>query len=416
MTNTNISTLTPPPGSNTQPLIENFSLTNGISIATHNIQGANNHLKLQNWIEHCYESNLHIITLTETKFTDRNSNHTNPLYFFFYVNFTPYNNEQRASSLGTALMVCKPLQPYIHDLKTFDGTALYIDFYFPSNKTRIISTYLPSTTNHPKLNQHTQEHLMRWFTETKNRNWNVLLLGDFDENQFRNTKFPLFTNLNAANAISLMDFHNITKPTWVGPTSSSQIENIWCTSDLLLDLDTPLIQSASFITNSDHSIVSTTWHIQIHKQHTPRNKKRKRKIYQYEKMSKENWEEFSKDIDHFFEQQELPDLPTDLAKLNKHWHTWSMAIKRLINKHIPFSFTSPKTFYALSLKAMHLHNALKIINKLLRKLNSAVIPPLHDVNNLLNKIGSLSDLTIPLLIQNDLTNGFSQTIANLKST
>src|SRR5260363_297420 len=92
-----------------------------------------------------------------------------------------------------------------------------------------------------------------------------------------------------------------------------------------------------------------------------------------------------------------------------------MAIKRLINKHIPFSFTSPKTFYALSLKATHLHNALKIINKLLRKLNSVAIPPLHDVNNSLNKIGSLSDLTIPLLTQNDLTNGLSQTIASLKS-
>ena len=316
-TNDTTST-TPPPVANTPPLVENFSLTNGISIATHNIQGANNQLKLQNWIEYCHDSNLHIIALTETKFTNHNSNHTNPLYFFYYANFTPYSDEQRASSMGTALMVCRPLQPYIHDIKTFDGTALYIDFYFPSNKTRIISTYLPSVTNHPKLNRRTQEQLMHWFTEAKNRNWNVLLLGDFNENQSRNTKFPLFTNLNAANAISLLDFHNITQPTWTGPISTSQIDDIWCTSDLVLDLETPSIQSAAFITDSDHDIISTTWHVQIQKLNTPRNKKRKRKIYQYEKMSKENWEEFSNNVDQFFKSQEVPDVPIDLSGLNKH--------------------------------------------------------------------------------------------------
>src|SRR5260363_371131 len=105
MTNTNETGTTPQQVPSTQLPLDNFSFTDGISIITHNIQGANNQLKLQIWIEYYHESNFHIIALTETKLTNSNSNHTNPLYYFFYANFTLYNNEQRASCIGTALVV-----------------------------------------------------------------------------------------------------------------------------------------------------------------------------------------------------------------------------------------------------------------------------------------------------------------------
>src|SRR6185437_8851789 len=103
------------------------------------------------------------------------------------------------------------------------GIAIYIDFNFLANKTRIISTYLPSSTNHSNLNKHTQEKIFFWFLEAKHRNWNSILLGDLNANQFRDKKFPLFNKLNSANAISLLSFYNITTPTWKGPNSTSQI-------------------------------------------------------------------------------------------------------------------------------------------------------------------------------------------------
>lgn len=48
-------------------------------------------------------------------------------------------------------------------------------------------------------------------------------MGDFNANQIWDKKFFLFTNLNTANTISLMDFHNISTPTWTGPTTNSRL-------------------------------------------------------------------------------------------------------------------------------------------------------------------------------------------------
>ena len=97
----------------------------------------------------------------------------------------------------------------------------------------------------------------------------------------------LFTDLSTNNFTSLLNFHNITTSTWHRNNSSSQIDDIWVSSDILLDIKTPTFTNAIGITESDHIIMSTTWYTNF----TPsgiRNKKKKRKIYIYEKMTKEN--------------------------------------------------------------------------------------------------------------------------------
>ena len=87
--------------SNSSQIIENkeeltlleFNLNDKINIATHNIRGINNILKMQTWIEHCAELNLHIISLTETKLKDTiTKSLTNPLYKIFTSNFIPYKS------------------------------------------------------------------------------------------------------------------------------------------------------------------------------------------------------------------------------------------------------------------------------------------------------------------------------------
>ena len=50
-------------------------------------------------------------------------------------------------------------------------------------------------------------------------------MGNFNANQYRNRQFPIFTDLNAANLTSLMNFHNIQTPTWHGPNTTSQIDD-----------------------------------------------------------------------------------------------------------------------------------------------------------------------------------------------
>ena len=115
-----------------------------LNLATHNVRGINNLTKLHLWIDFCLQKKLHIVGITETKLKNGPQALTNPHYKIFTSNFLPPNTAQhRETSMGTALLVHNTLQPYIHDINTLPGTAIYIDFFFPGNKTRIISIYLP---------------------------------------------------------------------------------------------------------------------------------------------------------------------------------------------------------------------------------------------------------------------------------
>lgn len=156
---------------------------------------------------------MHIISPTETKLKESSTHAlTNSLYHFYVSNFIPTNPSQWEASLKTAIMVCNSLQPYIYNIQTWSGTAICIDLFLPcKNCIQIILVYFPS--NHLELNKSIQKRVLKWYLEAKNKNWNALLMGDFNTNQSRNKKFPLFTNLNIANATSLLDFRNIPTPT-----------------------------------------------------------------------------------------------------------------------------------------------------------------------------------------------------------
>src|SRR6185437_332809 len=134
----------------------NFKET--INIATHNIRGLNNLTKLHNWIDYCIEQNLQIISLSETKLKNSNTAAlTNQHYNIYTSNYSPTNTNSREASLGTALLIHNTIQPYIHNINTYPGTAIGIDLYFLGNRTRIISAYLPS--NHPDLLTRTQRQI-----------------------------------------------------------------------------------------------------------------------------------------------------------------------------------------------------------------------------------------------------------------
>ena len=251
-----------------------------INFATHNIRGFNNQIKRQQWITYCLQENLYIISITETKLKESSQlSLTNSAYKIFTSNYTPILHQQRESSLGTALMIHNSVQPYIHNITTFPGTALSIDFFFPNNKTRIISVYLLS--NNPDLSDRTQIQILLWVTEAKNKNWHTIILGDFNSNNFtkKRMKNILFTDLSTNNFTSLLNFHNITTPTWHRNNSSSQIDDIWVSSDILLDIETPTFTNATGITESDHIIMSTTWYMNFAPSGIRNKKKNGKYIY-----------------------------------------------------------------------------------------------------------------------------------------
>src|SRR5207253_11118910 len=142
-------------------------------------------------------------------------------------------------------------------------------------KIRFISIYIP--TNHPELALSTQRVINSWITEAKARNWQCIVLGDFNANHLRRDKCKvIFTHLATLSLNSLLQFHNITAPTWQRGQLSSQIDDIWVSPEITLDIEIPELINPYNITDSDHSIIATTWHtnfIPIRKRHKKRRHK-----------------------------------------------------------------------------------------------------------------------------------------------
>ena len=110
---------------------------NKLTIATHNIQGLNDPLKFQTWIEYCNKKNYNIISMIETKIAESKYNKlqfTNPYYHIYTSNCNKTIAKKQESSIGTAIAISRPLQPYIYNIQTEPGTAVLIDFFFPQNQ------------------------------------------------------------------------------------------------------------------------------------------------------------------------------------------------------------------------------------------------------------------------------------------
>ena len=144
-----------------------------LQIATHNVQGLNNNLKLKLWLEYCNQKQFHIISITETKLAQSSSSLlrlSNPLYKIYTSNCNQESAKERETSMGTAIALHHSIQPYIHNILTVPGTAILIDLFFPnSNKTRIISTYLPS--NNDQLSKDTQNTIINWILQAQQKNF-----------------------------------------------------------------------------------------------------------------------------------------------------------------------------------------------------------------------------------------------------
>jgi len=85
---------------------------NSINIITHNVQGLNNPLKLQTFLEFCNNNSYHLISMTETKIAESQNSHyqlSNPYYQIYTSNCNLEIAKKQELSIGTAIAVYKPL-------------------------------------------------------------------------------------------------------------------------------------------------------------------------------------------------------------------------------------------------------------------------------------------------------------------
>ena len=200
--------------------------------------------------------------MTETKIAESHNSHyqlSNPYYQIYTSNYNLEIAKKQESSMGTAIAVYKLLQLYIHDIQTEAGTAISIDFFFPQNhKLRIISIYLPSNNN--KLKDLTQHTVTTWTNYAIQHDYSIIILGNFNSDLQKHTtkpKLPLFNTLQTNGIMSLLQYFDITLPTWSRPPLYSQIDDIWISISLLSSVTKPELIDAELITNSDYKIIHT---------------------------------------------------------------------------------------------------------------------------------------------------------------
>ncbi|CAG8841416.1 33765_t:CDS:2, partial [Gigaspora margarita] len=221
-----------------------------LKIITHNIQGLGANIKFQQWLEYCNEQKAHIILIAETKWPESTTLYislTNPFYKIYTANCDTETAIQREASMGTALALHSNLQPYIHSIDKVPGMAIMIDLYLPQNhKTRIISIGLTS----------------------------------------------------------LLDFNDIEEHAWSRDNSKSQIDDIWISYSILLDVSEPELSTSDESTKSDHKILSIEWNIGISLK-MGRKKWSKRKIYMYARVTTDDWTKFSDNLTKKMEELQL---------------------------------------------------------------------------------------------------------------
>ncbi|CAG8755118.1 5238_t:CDS:1 [Gigaspora margarita] len=148
-------------------------------------------------------------------------------------------------------------------------------------------------------------------------------MGDFNNN-INNKKLltrHLLNKLQESGLTSLLDFNNITEHTWSRDNSRSQIDDIWTSYLILLDVTESKLTTADESTKSDHKILSIEWNTGISLK-SGRKKCSKKKIYLYDKVTADDWTKFSDDLIKKMDKLQLhaPNIQNE-NYLNKYWNT-----------------------------------------------------------------------------------------------
>ena len=148
-------------------------------------------------------------------------------------------------------MIRPHLRPYIHNIQTLPGTTIAIDFYFPQkNRIRLISTYLLS--NHTQLRLNTQQQIIDWIKQVQAKQIHPIITGDFNHDLSHDSPSNLSKYLTNNNFIPTINHLLPYTSTWQRVNSSSQIDEIWISRQLIHIFSTPILYDPELITYSDH--------------------------------------------------------------------------------------------------------------------------------------------------------------------
>jgi len=253
---------------------EKFSLThqnNLLNISSHNVQGLSTTLKQQQLNAFLTSNKIDIMGLSETKLSKNNAQ-----YLLDKYNNTEYSSwwdaEGTQLASGVGLIIRTQLTKHVRLVKSYKGRIIYVDFYFKGkNKLRVIQFYNYADSNHKCENLELYNKIHEIIKEAIKFKFHIVIMGDFNlkpddiitnaPKSCKKKNIPLwrrkiFTILNKylfQDTAAYLSNHP--EYTWFNKTSSSRIDHIWISRNLLPDLINFEATDPSFYT-SDHRCIT----------------------------------------------------------------------------------------------------------------------------------------------------------------
>jgi exonuclease III len=326
---------------NAQHKKEKFKKDNILKVATINA----NHIttyKQQMIIEIMKKKNIDILGLSETWIQHDQSkylfNNYKDQYFPIF-----HNTDTNYIGKGIGFLIKKSLSFYIRQIRYNLGRIAYVDFEFrKKSKLRVIQFYGISAQNNMSLDEYhskikeSHDEILSAIKEAKTNQSQVIIMGDFNLNFEKYTErklkglqlklehrlFHQFENkLNLFDPIPMVYDIKSTNPIYtftphVQGHNPSRIDFIWVSEDIISQFIDTLLIKVDDIIKTDHKLLTISFYtdiiFNIPKIVIPKRLNNiKQTVYEYGKMTSDDWDNYKTQQETILSKTELVDLDID---------------------------------------------------------------------------------------------------------
>src|SRR6266536_213492 len=315
---------------------KNENIYHPFRIATINVQGLNSEKK-DLIIDMMDYNHIQILGISETNLNEYSSK----IIYKNNARYKAYFTSNKSRGSGTGILIEKKYDAYVRGYNNYKGRIIYIDLYMKgNNKIRIIQTYINANKKEQKEIEDIHSHLRKLIDESKKKNMEVIIMGDFNINYQRYIKlhsgnrwehglFKFFERNNIGDTIPIINDNPEKLYSYMPKNINQQpsrIDYIWVSAPLLMKIiNSKIIDIEHFST--DHKMISASFITEElfgNKQKaTIKKQKITKTVFQYDEMDRTEewkWENFvirTKEIVE--ERQLLNQCLNDKTDLNREW-------------------------------------------------------------------------------------------------
>src|SRR3990170_2543454 len=368
-----------------------------LNIATHNIVTFRDNIKNDQIIEHALINNIHILGVSETNIPFKQISlirkNLNPSYTYFFN-----SHAKHSKGNGVGLLIHNSIKDHVFFSYGKDGRYIFADLQLKNKKKlRIFQIYLHANNSDIQSRVLLQNEIILKIEAAKQKDFDIIVMGDFNidvhkekhNNSHRKQKLTFVHNLqqlSLVDATAMVIQKNIlhTMYTWRSPNKqiTSIIDYIYISSSLL-----PTLLSSDIITpelyKSDHNmVVAMLFKKDLFNDISMANARSstitKRKIFNYKKMTKENWDAYGIDTDslcrhnsklHRFNEHSI----RSSSDLNFYWTEIRDVILEVASKNIPHHFITNNNRQSTPKELTELRCSIKKLNYILHHFNNKKI-------------------------------------------